>query len=259
MRSRALKNLGLVVDHWTVGWQDYLKTSSISSVSPRATRPPLARQQSNGSGISPAPPTSRSLLRRDSSFKMQFEDVFWLDGDDTLAAGPTGQREWAYHPFSRDDSWPAASGDWTIPPTDGFGGFADGGAGFRFSNKRLRELDFANRDLAWAGRQVADETWGVDEMKTNLNNFYTWLLRFSIDCPFKDVRKGCRAVLQRAEVLSYPSILVPVISVLGPMVSSPIFSVAYGCSKLEQCLYQNRNWEHAFQKFPSGVPRFSSR
>jgi hypothetical protein len=40
------------------------------------------------------------------------------------------------------------------------------------------------------------------------------------------------------------------------VVSSPVFSVVYGCSK--QCLFQNRNWARACQRCPSGVPRFSS-
>ncbi|PWW80840.1 PA26-domain-containing protein [Tuber magnatum] len=202
VRTSALRILGLVVDHWTSAWQDYLRAPPGSSMSPRLMRPPLARQQSNGSGTSPAPPPSRNILRRDSSFKMHFEDVFGVDGDDSSTLDHPVRKDSIHNSFlpltpERDDGWATLSGEFAVSPTDASGSFADGA--IRFGNKWLAELDFANRDLAWTGRQVAEETWGVEEVKTNLENFYTWLLRFSIDCPFKDVRKGCRAILQRAE------------------------------------------------------------
>ncbi|RPA97476.1 PA26-domain-containing protein [Choiromyces venosus 120613-1] len=222
LRSSALRILGLVVDHWTSAWQDFLRTSSGSSMSPRLTRPPLARQQSNGSAASPAPPSSRNLIRRDSSFKMQFEDVFGLDGEDLSTLDHLGRKDSIYNSFlpltpERDDGWTTLSGDFAVSPTDASGSFADGAV--RFGNKWLAELDFANRDLAWTGRQVAEETWGVEEMKTNLENFYTWLLRFSIDCPFKDVRKGCRAILQRAEKAGAR---LPEVPVRGPSFFIPL-------------------------------------
>lgn len=141
---------------------------------------------------------------------MHFEDVFGVDGDDSSTLDHLVRKDSIHNSFlpltpERDDGWTTLSGDFAASPTDASGSYADGAA--RFGNKWLAELDFANRDLAWTGHQVAEETWSVEEMKTNLENFYTWLLRFSIDCPFKDVRKGCRAILQKAEVRSYRSIL----------------------------------------------------
>jgi hypothetical protein len=135
---------------------------------------------------------------------MHFEDVFGLDGDDALGLEPPGRTNSGFSSFlpltpEKEDDWTSISADYAVSPVDISGSFADGG--IRFSNKFLVDLESANRDLAWIGRQVSEEVWGVEEMRTNLENFYTWLLRFSIDCPFKDVRKGCRAILQRAEVL----------------------------------------------------------
>lgn len=56
-------------------------------------------------------------------------------------------------------------------------------------------------DLNWMAKTIVEETWGIEEVKVNLNSYYTWLLRFSVDCPFRDVRTGCKDILSRAEVI----------------------------------------------------------
>lgn len=211
IRISALKTLANVVDYWTVAWQDYLRVSW-TPASPRLNRPPIARQPSNGSGVSPAPPISRTLIRRDSSFKMHFEDVFGLDTDDLTSALVTPRMlEMAPNPYlpltpEKEDGWAAIPGlEYAISPTE-TSSFTD--SAIRFSNRGLGDFgSSANRDVVWAGCQVAEEVWGLEEMKMNLENFYAWLLRFSIDCPFKDVRKGCREILKRAEVNSISSLL----------------------------------------------------
>lgn len=220
IRSSALKTLGHVVDYWTSGWQDYLRTSW-TPLSPHLNRPPIARQSSNGSGISPAPSSQRGILRRDSSFKMHFEDVFGLDADDLSIVTPR-ILEAPYNNFlpltpEKEDSWTSISGvEYAVSPTE-TGSFTDGAV--KFSNRGLGDFEFAKRDLAWAGRQVSEEIWGLEEMKTNLENFYTWLLRFSLDCPFKDVRKGCREILKRAERAGAQ---IPEVPVRGPSFFIPL-------------------------------------
>lgn len=135
---------------------------------------------------------------------MQFEDVFGLDADDSSALITPRMPDMTSNPFlpltpGKEDGWAAISGlEYAVSPIE-MSSFADGA--IRFSNRGLGEFwSSANIDVVWAGRQVAEEVWGLEEMNINLVNFYTWLLRFSIDCPFKDVRKGCREILQRAEV-----------------------------------------------------------
>lgn len=143
---------------------------------------------------------------------MHFEDVFGLDTDDSTSAFITPRMlEMTPNPFlpltpEKEDCWAAISGlEYAISPTE-TSSFAEGA--IRFSNRGLGDFgSSASGDVAWAGRQVAEEVWGLEEMKMNLENFYAWLLRFSIDCPFKDVRKGCREILKRAEVNSISSLL----------------------------------------------------
>lgn len=47
---------------------------------------------------------------------------------------------------------------------------------------------------------LKDEVLTVHEMKKHLDNYYLALLRLSVDCPYKEVRKGSRGILQRAVV-----------------------------------------------------------
>lgn len=140
---------------------------------------------------------------------MHFEDVFGLDADDFTSAFVPRMLDTTQNSFlpltpEKEDSWASISGlEYAISPTE-CSSFVEGA--IRFSNRGLGEFEAsASRDVAWAGRQVAEEVWGLEEMKINLENFYTWLLRFSIDCPFKDVRKGCREILKRAEVIPHSS------------------------------------------------------
>lgn len=137
---------------------------------------------------------------------MHFEDVFGLDTDDLTSAFITPPNPFLPLTPEKEDCWAAISGlEYAISPTE-TSSFAEGA--IRFSNRGLGDFgSSASGDVAWAGRQVAEEVWGLEEMKMNLENFYAWLLRFSIDCPFKDVRKGCREILKRAEVnsISFPA------------------------------------------------------
>lgn len=252
MRTSALRTLAHVVDYWTVAWQDYLR-ASWTPASPRLNRPPIARQSGNGPGVLPALPHTRTLLRRDSSFKMHFEDVFGLDTDDSTSAFVTPlMLDMTPNPFlpltpEKEDNWTTISGlEYAISPTEA-SSFADGAT--RFSNRGLGDFGLsANGDVAWAGRQVAEEIWGPEEMKINLENFYAWLLRFSIDCPFKDVRKGCREILERAEVNS--------ISFFPASLYIGVFS-SLKWSKQVLILYLfGRKLELRYQKCPSRDLRF---
>lgn len=134
---------------------------------------------------------------------MHFEDVFGLDADDLTSVVTPRMLDNTPNSFlpltpEKEDGWTSISGaEYAVSPTE-TSSFADGAV--RFSNRGLGDFECANRDVAWAGRQVSEEYWGLEEMRVNLENFYTWLLRFSLDCPFKDVRKGCREILKRAEV-----------------------------------------------------------
>lgn len=178
---------------------------------------------------------------------MHFEDVFGLDADDCTSAFIMPRMlDTTPNPFlpltpEKEDVWASISGlEYAISPTE-TGSFVDGAVGF--SNRGLGEFEGStNRDVAWAGRQVSEEIWGLEEMRINLDNFYTWLLRFSIDCPFKDVRKGCREILKRAEVNPYSSLLSSSIKRLP--------WVVWARSKCSTLLAENRgtNTRSAYQR-----------
>jgi hypothetical protein len=196
IRADALKTLGHVFGYWSNLWLDY---QCKTPVSPALTRPPLARHSSSGSGMSSA---SGNLLRRDSSFKMQFDDIFGADGDDIFSNFGSMRRKDSVvsSPLTpdRECAWTTFVGECAVSPSDVSSPAVDRECAF--SNKGIGAIDTAIADVNWAGKMVTAETWGVEDMRSNLENFERWLLRFSIDCPHKDVRKGCKEILRRAEV-----------------------------------------------------------
>jgi len=198
IRQEALKTIGYVVEFWTHSWLEYHCRTPISPM--RTGRPPLARHSSSGSGFSN--PTG-SILRRDSTL-MQFDDLFGVDGDDVFNNGyPRRKDSTAGETPDRDEpGWSVFSGECAISLSDTSSYPID--QEFRFSNRGLGIIDFSVAEVSWAGKLVADETWGVEQMRINLEDYFTWLLRFSVDCVYRDVRKGCQAILQRAEVTILP-------------------------------------------------------
>jgi hypothetical protein len=128
---------------------------------------------------------------------MNFDDIFGVDGDDvfhnprrkesiTSAAPSTPDREdIGWTPFLADCA--IASSPSPYPEA-------------KFPNRGLRTIDCPIDEINRARGLVAEETWGLEQMGVNLDNFFTWLLRFSVDCPHPDVRKGCKSILRHAEV-----------------------------------------------------------
>jgi len=193
IRHEALKTIGHVVEFWTHSWLEYHCKSPI-----HVARPPIARHSSGGSGFSN--PTG-NILRRDSTL-MQFDDLFCVDGDDVFNnGGPRRKDSMAGETPDRDEpGWSMFGGECAISLSDTSSLPAD--HEFTFSNRGLGTIDFSVADVSWTGKVVADENWGVEQMRINLEDYFTWLLRFSVDCVYKDVRKGCQAILQRAEVIT---------------------------------------------------------
>jgi hypothetical protein len=190
MREQALKTIGHVLDFWTQSWLEY---HSRTPLSPRSARPSIIRHSSSGSGVSSA---TGSLLRRDSTL-MHFDDIFGVDGDDVFQNTRRKESVTSVTPLTPDREeigWTPFLADCAIASSPSLDQEA------KFPNCGLRTLDCAIDEINRAGKLVAEETWGMEQMRVNLDNFFTWLLRFSVDCPYQDVRKGCKAILQRAEV-----------------------------------------------------------
>lgn len=213
IRQEALKAIGHVVEFWTHSWLEYHCRTPISPM--RTGRPPLARHSSSGSGFSN--PTG-TILRRDSTL-MQFDDLFGVDGDDVFNNGyPRRKDSTTGETPDRDEpGWSVFSGECAVSLSDTSSYPTD--LEFRFSNRGLGIIDFSVAEVSWAGKLVADESWGVEQMRINLEDYFTWLLRFSVDCVYKDVRKGCQAILQRAERAGAQ---LPIIPPTGPSVFVPL-------------------------------------
>lgn len=192
VRADALKTISHAVDFWTLSWLEFHDRTPFSSGA-RGARPPIASHSSVSSAISSTPGTQ---LRRDSSF-MQFDDVFGGDGDES----PSMRRKDST-PYSpdRDDvsGWASMVRECATYTSEESNSYFDQET--TFSNKGIGAIETGVEDVNWAGRLVAREIWGVEEMRVNLENYYCWLLRFSVDCPFLNVRRGCKEILARAEV-----------------------------------------------------------
>jgi hypothetical protein len=193
-----MKTLSHVVEFWTHSWLEFQHKTSLSL---RPTRPSIVRQLSSGSGTLSTP---GYLMRRDSSFKMQFDDLFGIDGDDVFGNTGTLRRKDSAAgavPLLSDTEeagWTSLTGEFAISSSDTSGPFTN--PDFKFSNWGIGTINTTIEDINWIGKVVVEEIWGSDEMKVNLDSYYIWLLRFSFDCPFRDVRKGCKNILLRAEV-----------------------------------------------------------
>lgn len=126
---------------------------------------------------------------------MQFEDVFGGDGDEPLRRKDSVQ--WTP---DRDDvsRWASMVRECATYTSEESSSYFD--QEFTFSNKGIGAVDSMSEEVTWAGRQVVAELWSLEEMRLNLENFYRWLLRFSVDCPYLNVRRGCKEILARAEV-----------------------------------------------------------
>jgi hypothetical protein len=133
---------------------------------------------------------------------MHFDEVFGLDGDEGQVPGTPARKNSGVPSVpltpEKEFGWKSELNEFAISPSES--SLPKMERDVKFCNKKIGTLDSISKDLRWAAKAISEEVWGLEEMKTNLDNYYSWLLRFSVDCPFEDVRTGCGEILMCAEV-----------------------------------------------------------
>ena len=138
------------------------------------------------------------MFQRQASSKLglKFEDVFEDDDTPLFQYVEDKKRE-----LSQPQS-PLTPGTESSLPNDS-NEIQKEPAAFPICYRKLNLTGVENalgRDMKRSIEEIEDEVLTMDEMKVNLENYYLLLLRLTLDCPFKDVRKECRNIIHNVSV-----------------------------------------------------------
>ncbi|KAI9773097.1 MAG: Sestrin-1 [Geoglossum simile] len=221
-RTEALTTLSKLVTQW---WEEY------SASKQEWDGPKPAAAESHESVMTPPDEGFlRPKFSRADSFQMRFEEVFDTEHDEQVLSridegtsrqspGPLTPRteDWLSAGENRSASPPTAigsaqrapgtiKGDERQPQRDPklyfrvhFGGELEDF--LKDSGVRIR---CRWRDKGFIPDNARDEVISEADVQEHLKRFYIGLIRYSGDCPWKDIRVGCKAVLKKLEARHYP-------------------------------------------------------